>query len=99
LIFAVNQDVWESFSPEDQDIVRQAALEAGAYGIELARKGLTADDPSLFDKIRGHGVEVVELTDDERQAFIDATRPVYDAWRDRIGADLVKMAEDSVANR
>jgi TRAP-type transport system periplasmic protein len=99
LIFAVNQDVWESFSPEDQEIVRQAALEAGAYGIELARKGLTADDPSLFDKIRGHGVEVVELTDDERQAFIDATRPVYDAWRDRIGADLVKMAEDSVANR
>jgi TRAP-type transport system periplasmic protein len=99
LIFAVNQDVWESFSPEDQEIVHQAALEAGAYGIELARKGLTADDPSLFDKIRGHGVEVVELNHDERQAFVDATRPVYDAWRDRIGADLVKSAEDSVANR
>jgi TRAP-type transport system periplasmic protein len=99
LIFAVNQDIWDSFTEEDQEIVRQAAVEAGAYGIEVARKGLTQDDQSLIDKIRGHGVEVIELTDDERQAFVDATRPVYENWRERIGADLVGQAEESVANR
>ncbi len=99
LIFAVNQEVWDSFTPEDQAVVGQAALDAGAYGIEVARKGLTDDDQSLILEIEGHGVTVVRLTDAERQAFVDATRPVYEAWRDKIGADLVKQAEESVAQR
>jgi TRAP-type transport system periplasmic protein len=99
LIFAVNQEVWDSFTEEDQQIVREAAVEAGAHGVEVARTGLTDDDQSLIEQIRGYGVEVISLTDEERQAFVDATRPVYDAWRDRIGGDLVDMAEESVANR
>lgn len=99
LIFAVNRDIWNSFTPEDQEIVRQAAVEAGAHGVKVARTGLTDDDQSLVETIRGLGVEVTTLTDEERQAFADATRPVYDAWRDRIGADFVKLAEDSIANR
>lgn len=99
LIFAVNQEVWDSFTEEDQAIVRQAAVDAGAHGVEVARAGLTDGDQSLVDTVEGYGVNVVRLTDEERQAFVDATRPVYDAWRDRIGADLVDMAEESVANR
>ena len=99
LIFAVNQQVWDSFTPEDQEIVAAAALEAGAHGIEVARAGLVGDDLSLIDEIEGFGVNITRLTDDERQAFVDITRPVYEAWRDRIGADLVALAEESVANR
>jgi tripartite ATP-independent transporter DctP family solute receptor len=99
LIFAVNQQVWDSFTPEDQEIVRQAAVEAGAYGVEVARTGLTEDDGSLIDKISGFGVEIISLTDEERQAFVDATRPVYDAWKEWIGAPLVEQAELSIANR
>ncbi|WP_209426307.1 DctP family TRAP transporter solute-binding subunit [Pararhodobacter sp. SW119] len=99
LIFAVNQQIWDSFTEEDQEIVRQAALDAGAHGIEVARAGLVGEDTSLIEEIEGYGVTVVSLSDEERQAFVDATRPVYDAWRDRIGADLVEMAEESVANR
>lgn len=99
LIFAVNQAVWDSFSAEDQQILRQSALDAGAHGVEVARAGLVGDDLSLIERIEGHGVNIIRLSDDERQAFVDATRPVYDAWRDRIGAELVTMAEESVANR
>ncbi len=99
LIYAVNQEVWESFTEEDQEIIRQAALDAGAHGIEVARKGLVGDDQTLLDDVRAQGVTVTELTEEERQVFIDATRPVYEEWRERIGADLVEMAEESVANR
>ncbi|MDF2095621.1 DctP family TRAP transporter solute-binding subunit [Aquibaculum arenosum] len=99
LIFAVNQDVWDSFNEEDQAIVRQAAVDAGAHGIDVARKGLVGDDQSLIDDIREKGVTIVELTEEEREAFVEATRPVYEEWRERIGADLVEMAEESVANR
>lgn len=99
LIFAVNQEVWDSFTPEDQEILQQAAVDAGAHGIDVARKGLTDDDQSLIDEIKGHGVEVISLSEEERQAFVDATRPVYDAWKEKIGSDLVDMAEESIANR
>ena len=99
LIFAVNQDVWESFTPEDQALLRQAAIDAGAYGIEQARIGLTAEDDSLVREIEGRGVTITRLTEDERQAFVDATRSVYDDWAERIGLDLVRMAEESIANR
>lgn len=99
LIYAVNQEVWESFTEEDQEIIRQAAIDAGAHGIEVARKGLVGDDQTLLDDVRAQGVTVTELTEEERQVFIDATRPVYEEWRERIGADLVEMAEESVANR
>ncbi len=99
LIFAVNQQVWDSFTPEDQEILKQSAIDAGAHGVEVARKGLTDGDTSLIDEIASHDVEIISLTDEERQAFVDATRPVYDAWTEKIGADLVNMAEESIANR
>ena len=99
LIFAVNPQVWDSFTPEDQEILKQAAVDAGAYGIEVARKGLTDGDTALIDEIKGYGVEVTTLTDEERQAFVDATRDVYDAWKEKIGADLVNQAEESISNR
>ena len=99
LIFAVNQDVWDTFSADDQGHVLAAAVAAGAYGVEVARAGLTADDESLIEEIEGHGVTVTRPSEAERQAFVEATRGVYADWRERIGADIVSMAEESVANR
>ncbi len=99
LIFGVSHKAWEDFTPEDQEIIRQAAIDAGKVGIEAARKGLTDDDTALLDEIRGYGVTITRLSDAQRQAFIDATRGVYAEWKDRIGADLVDMAEESIANR
>lgn len=99
LIFVVNQQVWDSFTPEDQAILRQAAVDAGAHGVDVARKGLTEGDQSLIDSIRGKSVDIVSLSDAERQTFVDATRPVYDTWKAKIGAELVDMAEQSIANR
>ena len=99
LIFASNERVWENFTPEDQKIVKQAAVDAGAYGIELARKGTTADDQSLIKALEARGAKFTELTDEQRQKFVDATREVYGKWKDRVGNDLVDMAEKSIADR
>jgi tripartite ATP-independent transporter DctP family solute receptor len=80
LIFALNKDVWASFAPDDQKIVREAALEAGKYGIEIARKGVTPEDPSVLKEIEALGVELASLTPAQFEAFRTATRPVYDKW-------------------
>ena len=34
-----------------------------------------------------------------RDAFVKATRPVVDKWKGQIGADLVDLAEKSIAAR
>ncbi len=99
LIFAVNKRVWKSFTPADRKIVREAAVESGKLCIELARKGLTKDDPSLIKKIESQGATVTTLTPDQRAQFVKATRGVYHKWAQRIGPKLVKMAEQSIANR
>ncbi|HEX6000943.1 MAG TPA: DctP family TRAP transporter solute-binding subunit [Hyphomicrobiaceae bacterium] len=99
LIFALNKGVWASFKPEDQKILREAAIEAGKYGIELARKGVTPEDPSVLKDIEKLGVTVISLTPEQHKAFQVATKPVYDKWKARVGVDLVTAAEKAVAAR
>ena len=96
LIFAVNNKVWATFSDEDKKIVQQAAVEAGVYNKEIARKGITAADPSTLKEIEGLGVTVSRLSEAELKAFRDATKATYDKWKQRIGADLVNAAEKAV---
>jgi tripartite ATP-independent transporter DctP family solute receptor len=99
LIFVVNRDVWESWTPADRDIVRQAAVDAGKQEIEIARKGLAETDPPVLKDIAGNSVSVVKLSPAEREAFVKATRPVYDKWKKTIGEGLVAKAEAAVAAR
>ena len=99
LIFVVNKDIWNSWTPADQKIVREAAIEAGKQEIAIARKGLVEADKPLLKDIAAMGVTVTALTPAEREAFVKATRPVYDKWKATIGPDLVKTAEAAIAAR
>lgn len=99
LIFVVNKDVWKSWKPEDQNAVREAALQAAKENIAAARKGLFPPDDSGIKEVEALGVNVIRLTDAEKDEFRKATKPVYDKWAKQIGPELVKMAEEAVANR
>ena len=99
LIFVVNKEVWESWTAADREIVRQAAVDAGQQEIALARKGMVEADQPLLKEIAGMGVTVTKLSAAERDAFVTATRPVYDKWKAQIGAPLVAKAEQAIAAR
>ncbi|MCW2238155.1 DctP family TRAP transporter solute-binding subunit [Azospirillum canadense] len=99
LIFVVNKEVWASWSKEDQEAVRAAAVQAATEEIAISRKGITAGDDSLLKDIATQGVEVVQLTPDQQKAFQGATKAVYEKWAKQIGPDLVKSAETSIAAR
>ena len=99
LIFVVNKDVWKSWKPEDQKAVREAAAQAAKENLVAARKGLIPPDDSGIKEVEALGVNVIRLTDAEKADFRKATRPVYDKWAKQIGPELVKKAEDAVANR
>ncbi|MDF1486361.1 DctP family TRAP transporter solute-binding subunit [Ramlibacter sp. H39-3-26] len=99
LIFVVNKEVWNSWTPADREIVRQAAVDAGKEEIGIARKGMVEPGKPLLKEIAAQGVTVTELNPAEREAFVKATRPVYDKWKTAVGADLVNAAEKSIAAR
>jgi tripartite ATP-independent transporter DctP family solute receptor len=99
LVFVVNKDVWASWSPADREIVRQAALQAGRENVEKARKGIAGSDNAVLKQIEAAGVTVTTLSPEQRAAFVQATRPVYDKWSKTIGAELVKKAETDIAKR
>ncbi len=99
LVFVVNKDIWASWTPADQAIVRQAALDAGKQEIAIARKGLIEADKPVLKEISGMGVTVTQLSPAERDAFVKTTRPVYDKWKGQIGNDLVAKAEKAIAAR
>ena len=99
LIFVVNKDVWASWTPADREAVRQAALQAGKENVEKARKGIAGGDNEVLKQIEASGVKVTSLTDAQREAFVKATRPVYEKWAKQIGEPLVKKAEAAIAKR
>jgi TRAP-type transport system periplasmic protein len=99
LIFVVNKEVWNSWTPADQKAVREAALQAAKENIALARKGLVPPNDTMIKEIQASGVNVASLTPKEKEAFKKATRSVYDKWAKQIGPELIKKAEQAVAKR
>jgi tripartite ATP-independent transporter DctP family solute receptor len=99
LIFVVNKEVWNSWTPADQKAVREAALQAARENIVTARKGLVPPNDTMIKEIQASGVNVASLTPKEKEAFKKATRSVYDKWAKQIGPELVKKAEESIAKR
>lgn len=99
LIFVVNKDIWASWTEADRAIVKQAAIDAGKQEIAIARKGLAEADRPLLKEIAAQGVTITQLSPQEREAFVKVTRPVYDKWKNQIGAGLVGNAEKAIAAR
>lgn len=99
LVFVVNKDVWNSWTPADRETVRQAAVDAGRQQIALARAGLVEAGKPLLKEIEGFGVKIATLSAAEREQFVVATRPVYAKWKGTVGAGLVDKAEKALAGR
>jgi tripartite ATP-independent transporter DctP family solute receptor len=79
----ISQPFFESLSAEHQQLVRDSMAAARVHQAEL----VSAEDASQLDEIRAAGVEVLELTAEQRQAFADATESVRLQYRDEVGAD------------
>ena len=95
LIFGVNQRLWRTLSKEDQQLLTETAIEAGQWEVKKSRAELT----DTLARIRERDVEITELTEEQRAAFVEATQSVYKKWIPKIGADLVEKAQSAIKNR
>jgi tripartite ATP-independent transporter DctP family solute receptor len=112
LIIYWNQREWKSFPQDIQNAILEAAKEAGRFETALSRGGLDGDtsinilkdefnytmevpDPIAF--MESKGMEIHMLTDEEREAFAQATRSVYDKWIEEIGPEVYEKAKADIA--
>ena len=95
LILGVSKQTWESFDPNDREIVVKAAREAMAWNKKEARKGLEGSTEAI-DMLKSKGMEVVTLSTKDTAAFKAKTKSVYEKWVKEIGSQLVKSAEKIV---
>ncbi len=90
-IIIVNPDFWNSLSAADQQIFREAAkicIETNRKVNAELKQNLPKLGVSIDEYCKANGVQVVDLTPAEREAFRKAVAPVWDKYRGLIGNDL-----------
>jgi len=78
-VLTINKKLFDSLSAEDQQILREAAVESAVYYLEQ----INDLDKEKIETLKASGVEVNALTDAEKQVFIDASAPIYDLYRSK----------------
>lgn len=85
----INKKYWDKLSAEQQQILQECALEAAVYERELSVQMADEYKQKMIDQ----GIQVHELTDAERQEFIDATRPVWDVFKEQIPQQAIDLIQ------
>ncbi len=93
LLFAIAAPVWASWSPADQRIVREAAVDAAAQQVQLVRK-LFAED---VGRVTALGVAVHVPTAAEMAIWQIAARRPYARYKAQTAPQLVSRVEEIVA--
>jgi tripartite ATP-independent transporter DctP family solute receptor len=112
VIFYWNKKQWDEFPPDIQKTLKEAAEEAAVFEKALCRAGLdgqksidllknkfnySMEVPDPVKYMESKGMTVTFLSDDERNAFIEATKPLYEKWVPKIGEGLYKQAMSDMA--
>ena len=93
LLFAIAAPAWASWTPADQKVVREAALDAAKQQVALVRKLFAEDVP----RVTALGVDVHVPSESEMLAWQTATRRPYARYKAQTNAALVTRIEEVVA--
>jgi len=112
VVFYWNKKQWNKFPSDIQKAIKASAEEAAIYEKALCRAGLdgqksidllktrfnfTMEVPEPVKFMESKGMTVTFLSDDERNAFIKATKPLYQKWIPKIGEGLYQQAMADMA--
>ena len=89
-----NRELYESWPEKVRRAVDNSALEATLFQRRLA----VEEDKELLNKFDPLENEVIHLSSEERQKFIDTVKPVIDEQRTIIGDDLFDLVLKSLSN-
>ena len=85
----VSKKFWDKLTPEQQKLLKDAAVEARSYQRQVARE----QSEGARKMMAGKGLQVNEVSDAEHARMRQAVQPVWDMFTPSVGADLVKEVE------
>lgn len=83
--FIISKPFWDSLTGEEQEIVASAADEVMEYQREVNRQ----ESEEGYNLLEKKGMEIIEISEEEREKFREAVEPVYDNYRQNFGGDLL----------
>ncbi|MER0240003.1 DctP family TRAP transporter solute-binding subunit [Fulvimarina sp. MAC8] len=92
IFVGVSQQLWDSWDQETQEMVRTSAEEAMEYQKEITRKDTEEGAAFLTEQ----GMEIYEPTDEEIDAFRQATKPAFDTWAEKVGTEIVTLFQETI---
>lgn len=84
-VFTVNQEKWDTFDAETQQIIKDAAKEACVWQKKLNRE----QESKEIQEFEAAGVKVNELTKEQKAKFREVVQPVYDEYEPIMGKDTI----------
>lgn len=83
----MNKQAWESLPEDLQTVIADAMI----VGRDAARQFTNEDEAKTLDAIKDQ-IEIQSLSDEGRAAFIEASKPIYDEFRDKVTPALMDKA-------
>jgi tripartite ATP-independent transporter DctP family solute receptor len=91
-VFLMSKSFYDELTPDQQQIVRDAAIEAGALERQLNREA----NEKYVAELVAEGMEYSEITPEENQKMKELVQPVIDKFSEKIGQETVKEVYDAV---
>lgn len=92
-VFYMSDLCWSQLTEEERGWVKQAGQEAS----EASYKTCIESVDTLVQQLKDYGIDVTELTDDERQQFVDAVSgSVWDQCKQTMGEDMWNRLQNAV---
>lgn len=91
-VMMANKAWWDKLPAETKQLIREAAAEALEYQRTVLYPKNEAEAREGFVKA---GIKIIDLTDDQLDAFRSATRPVWDKFSGKFPPELLELVLDT----
>ena len=84
-----NLEWWDSLSDEEEEVLSKAGDDAAAF----IRAQIAESEQAAYKVIKDNGLDIYELTPEDRKVFVEATAPVREDFTENTGEIGKKLME------
>lgn len=93
-VVLTNADFWNGLPEDVRTQLEKALAEATEYERQVSGENNSLNG-EIAKMLTEEGVEIYELTNEQKEAFRQVLKPLYDEFTSVIGADLIEMAKQA----
>lgn len=88
-MLVTSAEFWNGLPEDVRSVLKTSLDEAVAYGNNIAAEKAMGDKQAIIDSKRS---TIIELSQEERSKWVDAMKPVWQQFEDKVGKDMLDAA-------